>query len=112
VSSSDAVTLESTVGHSEISWAEIEWAIKHESVQHLDDLMLRRTRLGNVMPNLDSQSWSKIKHLMMHHLGWSESVWHDELERYLKLWNENYSLPCKKGECSKDVFKASRVEVV
>jgi len=104
--------LENTVGHSEISWAEIEWAVKNESVLHLDDLMLRRTRLGNVMPNLDPESWTRIKQLMMRHLDWSESNWNDELERYLKLWDDNYSLPSRKGETSSEQFKASCVEVV
>src|SRR5690606_8227531 len=29
----------------------IEWICKHEQVEHLDDLMLRRTRLGNLLPH-------------------------------------------------------------
>jgi glycerol-3-phosphate dehydrogenase len=31
-------------------WAELVWAVRFEQVQHLDDLLLRRTRLGNVLP--------------------------------------------------------------
>ena len=32
-------------------WAEIRFAARHEQVMHLDDLLLRRTRLGLILPN-------------------------------------------------------------
>ena len=35
----------------EFSLAECRWAIKYEAVEHLDDLMLRRTRLGMCLQN-------------------------------------------------------------
>ena len=32
-----------------IWWAELRWIAQHEAVHHLDDLLLRRTRLGLVL---------------------------------------------------------------
>ena len=39
------------LGDTEFSLAECKWAVQHESVEHLDDLLLRRTRLGMCLPN-------------------------------------------------------------
>lgn len=86
--------VEASIGYSDVSWTELEWAVKNESVVHLDDLMLRRTRLGNVMPNMSETQWSKIQMLFAEHQGWDEPRWQTELSRYQKLWRNSYSLPC------------------
>ena len=36
---------------SNLLWAELCWACTHEDVRHLDDLLLRRTRLGLTVPD-------------------------------------------------------------
>lgn len=95
--------LEASIGYSDISWAELEWSIKNESVVHLDDLMLRRTRLGNVMPHLSDTLWQKVQALFAEHQGWDEQRWNTELSRYQKLWEACYSLPSHRNEdCSSD----------
>ena len=75
-------------------WAELLWSVKYEQVQHLDDLLLRRTRLGNVLPAGARELLPKIKVLCSPYLSWSEQKWQAEITRYLSLWQRSYSLPC------------------
>ncbi|MGB1198662.1 MAG: FAD-dependent oxidoreductase [Thalassotalea sp.] len=78
-------------------WAELIWSVKFEQVQHLDDLLLRRTRLGNVLPQGASDILPKIKTLCSPYLSWNEQKWQQEIKRYLMLWQNAYSLPDGKG---------------
>ncbi|GAA3920608.1 glycerol-3-phosphate dehydrogenase/oxidase [Litoribacillus peritrichatus] len=88
---------EYSIGHSDTSWLELEWAIKHESVVHLDDLLFRRTRIGNVMPDLTKGQWRKIQELFEEHQGWSEQKWCSELSRYQDIWRTCYAVPSLHG---------------
>ena len=81
------------IRYSKHLWAELVWAAKYEQVQHLDDLLLRRTRLGNVLPNGGQTLLNEIKQLCLPALAWSEAKWQSEVVRYLKIWQANYSLP-------------------
>jgi glycerol-3-phosphate dehydrogenase len=74
-------------------WAELVWSVRFEQVQHLDDLLLRRTRLGNVLPEGARDQIPKIKALCSPYLSWSEEKWQQEISRYLALWQSSYSLP-------------------
>lgn len=73
--------------------AHLRWALKHEWVEHLDDLLLRRTRLGLLLENGASSLFSECKPLCIEELGWSEERWEAELERYKNIWQQHYSLP-------------------
>tara|TARA_R110000737_G_scaffold15182_2_gene31657 strand:- start:129 stop:1901 length:1773 start_codon:yes stop_codon:yes gene_type:complete len=79
-------------------WAELVWSVRFEQVQHLDDLLLRRTRLGNVLPDGARDLLPQIKALCLPYLSWSEAKWQQEISRYLALWQSSYSLP--QGETS------------
>lgn len=83
----------SYIGYSNNLWAELVWAMKYEQVYHLDDLLLRRTRIGNLLPNGAMENMSHIKTLCLSHLDWSEQQWERELARYQKIWLASYSLP-------------------
>ncbi|WP_286262720.1 glycerol-3-phosphate dehydrogenase/oxidase [Thalassotalea atypica] len=74
-------------------WAELIWAVKFEQVQHLDDLLLRRTRIGNVLPMGAQELLPKIKQLCAPYLSWSEERWQQEVDRYCAIWHLAYSLP-------------------
>ena len=78
---------------SELLWAEVIWACKQEDVKHLDDLMLRRTRLGLTVPEGGKALLPKIKQNCQDALGWNDERWHTEEARYMALWRESYSLP-------------------
>ena len=72
---------------------EIRWAARHEMVQHLSDLMLRRTRLGLICAEGGKTLLPQIKSIVQQELGWSEIEWAQEQSNYLRLWHECYSIP-------------------
>ena len=74
-------------------WAELPWAAKNEAVVHLDDLLLRRVRIGLLFPNGGLDHIPRIRSLVQQPLGWSDGIWKTELTRYQKIWHENYYLP-------------------
>ena len=80
------------VGNTDFLWLELRWAARQEQVQHLDDLLLRRTRVGNLLENGAEQFMDRIGSIMRLDGGWSESCWQDELARYRQLWKRSYSL--------------------
>lgn len=71
-------------------WAELRWAATNEDVFHLDDLLLRRTRLGHQLSQGGAAHESRIRHLTKQALGWNDAQWHDEWERYIQLWRTHY----------------------
>lgn len=77
-------------------WAELEWACRHEQVQHLDDLMLRRSRLGLVLPNGGADVLSALRARCQGLLGWDDEHWLKEQSRYLALHQKAYQLPGQK----------------
>jgi glycerol-3-phosphate dehydrogenase len=72
---------------------EITYAAAQESVVHLDDLLLRRVRLGLIQPAGGVQHLAKLKESIMQVLGWSLEKWQDEVLRYKRIIQESYSLP-------------------
>jgi glycerol-3-phosphate dehydrogenase len=77
------------------TFAEIRWAVRHEMIRHLSDLMLRRTRLGLVSINGGVNLLETIKPIVQQELGWSEEVWEKEVTDYKQLWKDCYSIPTK-----------------
>ena len=82
-----------TVGASETLWAELAFAAEHELVLHLDDLLLRRTRLGLLLARGGEAELPRIRELCQARLGWDDSRWAREQQNYLNLWQRCYSLP-------------------
>ena len=78
---------------SDLLWAELCWACQKEDVQHLDDLLLRRTRLGLVLPNAGQDLLPDIRSHCQPLLGWDDKRWEDEQARYLAIYHNAYSLP-------------------
>jgi glycerol-3-phosphate dehydrogenase len=74
-------------------WAELRWAARAEAVAHLDDLMLRRTRLGLLLPEGGRAIMPEIRKVCQTELGWNDEAWKKEEIAYLNLWQQNYSLP-------------------
>jgi len=73
--------------------AECRWAARNEAVLHLDDLLLRRTRLGMVMVHGGSELFPALEAICAAELGWSGDHWRHEAKRYLDIWQRFYSLP-------------------
>lgn len=73
------------------SWAEIRWAASHENVLHLDDLLLRRVRLGLLLPNGGMQHVNRIKQIVQEEVRWDQKQWEEELTRYKDIITNYYS---------------------
>jgi len=74
-------------------WAELHWALRHEQVHHLDDLLLRRTRLGLLMPHGAQALLARLEPVAREALGWSAGEWRDECDRYGRLIAQCHALP-------------------
>jgi glycerol-3-phosphate dehydrogenase len=81
-----------------VLWAELRWAARHEAVHHLDDLLLRRTRLGLLLPQGGAGLLERIEPICRAELGWSEGTWEAERERYAGIYQQSYSLPGSRGK--------------
>jgi len=74
-------------------WLELAVAARHEAVEHLDDLLLRRTRLGILLAHGALEHLPRIRQLCAPHLGWSDARWQEETARYRALIAAHYQLP-------------------
>lgn len=74
-------------------WADLRWAACQEQVQHLDDLLLRRTRLGLLMREGGALVRERIDGILRDELGWDEARIDSEWVRYQSIWRTHYSLP-------------------
>jgi glycerol-3-phosphate dehydrogenase len=73
-------------------WAELRQAARAEGVVHLDDLLLRRVRLGLVIPNGGLDQMARIRLIVQPELGWDDARWEMEEQSYAELWNRAYRL--------------------
>lgn len=87
-----------TVAGSDTLWAELRWSCRHEAVVHLDDLLLRRCRLGLLLPQGGLGEVKTIERLCKQNLGWDDARWQRELANYRQLWARCYSLPSGKED--------------
>lgn len=84
-----------SVGATDTLWAELAFAAEHELVLHLDDLLLRRTRLGLLLANGGAELLPRIQEVCQARLGWDDARWRQEQQQYLSLWQRCYSLPAE-----------------
>lgn len=82
-----------TIAKTKFCLAECRWAIRHEAVIHLDDLLLRRTRLGLLLKNGAAELFAPLSIIFLQELGWETKKWRDEVTRYNAIWQQYYSLP-------------------
>ena len=82
-----------TVSGTETPWAELHWALRHEQVRFLDDLLLRRTRLGLLLPEGGAALLPRLEPVAREALRWSAGEWRDQCERYARLIDQCYTVP-------------------
>ena len=65
----------------------------HELVIHLDDLLLRRTRVGLLVAHGALALLDDVRLLCQSRLGWDDQRWNQEQQRYLAIYQQFYSVP-------------------
>ncbi len=88
-----AEELQPMIEGSPITFAELRWIARQESVRHLDDLMLRRVRLGLTVPQGGVGLLKNIAPVVRSELSWNDDHWQDEVARYAALWQRFYGVP-------------------
>ena len=74
-------------------WAELPYSAKYERIRHLDDLMLRRLRIGLLTPNGGAEFLPRVQVLCQGVLDWDASKWEQEIAAYKAFWKMAHSLP-------------------
>lgn len=82
-----------TIPGTDTLWAELRWAARAEAVRHLDDLLLRRTRIGLLLRGGGEEHLARIRAICQPELGWDDARWEEEVCSYRQTWNNHYSLP-------------------
>ena len=82
----------------DVIWAELRWAARTEAVVHLEDLLLRRTQLGILLPEGGMGFLNLIRSICREELGWNDERWRQELYSYRSLWRRCHGIP---GETDK-----------
>ena len=81
------------IGGTDTLVADLRWAARHEAVVRLEDLLLRRTRLGIVLPDGGSAQVELIKRTVQAELGLSDEAYAEAWSTYLQLVRSSYGLP-------------------
>jgi len=74
-------------------WSELQAAARNEAVVTLADLLLRRVRLGLLLPNAGLGQLAEIKRIAQPELGWDDAKWDREVAVYEKTWKKAYAAP-------------------
>jgi glycerol-3-phosphate dehydrogenase len=72
-------------------WAELRWAAREEAVVHLADLLLRRVRIGMLLPGGAQEHLERIRTIIQAELGWNDERWQQEAAAYSNTWQTYYS---------------------
>lgn len=97
------------VGDTAVLWAELRWALRAERVVHLEDVLLRRVRLGLVLPEGGRELLPRVSAMCREELGWDARRWGEEVERYQETWQRQHRAPVVSGatETSPAALRAS-----
>jgi glycerol-3-phosphate dehydrogenase len=83
----------SPVPNTPYHWGELRWSLRAEQVVHLEDLLLRRTRIGLLCEGGGSELFERIGTLCRAELGWDMTRWEKELGHYRDRWHALHAPP-------------------
>jgi hypothetical protein len=92
-------------------WSEIRWAVRSSAVEHLDDLLLRRVRLGMLLPAGASAELSRIRSIPQPEIGWSDAQWRRK-KRDIAISTTDFIVPSPRGSQIKLEEKMSKTKFV
>jgi glycerol-3-phosphate dehydrogenase len=72
--------------------AEVTWAARHELAMSLDDMLARRTRLAQELPDRGAAIAPRVAELLGAELGWGETRGAREVESYLQIAGREYAV--------------------
>jgi glycerol-3-phosphate dehydrogenase len=81
-----------TIPNTHFLWAELRQAARAEGVIHLDDLLLRRVRIGLLAPDGSMDLLPRIRAIVQPELDWDDARWEKEASEYAALWKRAYAL--------------------
>lgn len=73
--------------------SQLRWAARGEAVRSLDDLMLRRTRLGLLLPHGGAAILDDVARICADELGWDAQRWQEERAAYQSRVADAYGVP-------------------
>jgi glycerol-3-phosphate dehydrogenase len=85
--------LATTIPGSVALWSELAVAARDEAVVTLADLLLRRVRLGILLPNGGLDQLERIRQIVQPELAWDDAKWARELAAYKTTWQRAYAAP-------------------
>ena len=88
-----AFSVTGNISSTQYLWAELIWSCQNESVMHLDDLLLRRVRIGLLLEDGGAEVMQHIQSICCYYLKWDNVKWQLEHDRYKKIIRLHYSLP-------------------
>ena len=71
-------------------WAELRYAARNEGIVHLEDLLLRRVRIGLLVDQGAMPLMDRIRKVVQPELGWTDEEWTKEEAAYREIWNRAY----------------------
>ena len=95
-------------------WAELPYVARNEQVRHLDDLLLRRVRIGLLTPQGGKAYLKRVQKLCKDALPWDRRRWRKEVNRYFAKWNHAHALPILRVEAmaKRKIFSFKAAETV
>jgi glycerol-3-phosphate dehydrogenase len=73
-----------------VLWSELRFAARDEAVVHLEDLLLRRARLGLLAERGGAGEMARIRAVAQPELGWDDATWEREEAAYFRTWETRY----------------------
>ena len=78
------------VADTSVLWSEVRFAARDEAVVHLEDLLLRRARLGLLAERGGMGEMARIRKVTQPELGWDDATWEREEAAYRRTWETRY----------------------